>query len=212
MKPENRRRKLYQILDISFKQFRTSGFAQTTVKDIAAACHISKPTLYKYVKTKDQILVLFHDLSFYDIESRVRSDLEAGDAEMALWRGLTGIHSTVTALGEEMFSRYIYHLLESDDDSYRFGTDLEELCTEALQQLQENGQVTSSASARDLYHILVHLDQGMIMDWCRHALPGDLTRRFAGIYQGLLQYSPSAGFDFPVTEIRRISEEDYLEL
>lgn len=212
MKPENRRRKLYQILDISFKQFKTSGFAQTTVKDIAAACHISKPTLYKYVKTKDQILVLFHDLSFYDIESRVRSDLEAGDAEMALWRGLTGIHSTVTALGEEMFSRYIYHLLESDDDSYRFGTDLEKLCTEALHRLQDNGQVASSVSARDLYHILVHLDQGMIMDWCRHALPGDLTERFADIYKGLLQYSPRAGFDFPVTEIHRISEEDYVDL
>lgn len=212
MKPENRKRKLYQILDISFKQFKANGFTQTTVNDIAAACHISKPTLYKYVKTKDQILVLYHDLSFYDIESRIRAELEAGDAEMALWRGLTGIHSTVQALGEEMFSRYIYHLLESDDDSYRFGTDLETLCVEALRRLQENGQVASPASPRDLYHILVHLDQGMIMDWCRHALPGDLTKRFAQVYCGLLQYKPREGFDFPITKIRPVSEEDYLGL
>lgn len=208
MKAENRKKKLFHILDTAYWLFRDGGFEQTSVEQIARAAGITKPTLYKYVKSKDEILLKFHELSHGDVEERVEEDLENGKAELALWRGISGIHSLVLDMGKEMFSHYIVHLLDTDDDSYRFHTGLEDLCIQAVIQLQESGVISNSAKARDLYHILVHLDQGLIMDWCRSEEDQNLHEQFRTLYESILDYHSSEEFDFPLCGIKRIADED----
>jgi AcrR family transcriptional regulator len=49
-----------QICDAALKLFSQKGFHQTTVREIADACGLGIGTLYSYIKTKDDILLLVY--------------------------------------------------------------------------------------------------------------------------------------------------------
>src|SRR5271157_5134756 len=48
--------RLIQILSEACRLFATRGFDGTSMRDIAAECGVSKPTLYHYFPDKDSIL------------------------------------------------------------------------------------------------------------------------------------------------------------
>lgn len=53
---ELHRLKRQVVLEVAAKTIRRQGYGQTTLTDIADALHISKPALYYYFKSKDQIM------------------------------------------------------------------------------------------------------------------------------------------------------------
>lgn len=56
--PELVQRRRAQIVDVAVEMFARKGFANTSVNEIAEACGMSIGTLYRYVKTKEDILFL----------------------------------------------------------------------------------------------------------------------------------------------------------
>ena len=62
--PASERRQ--QIVDTAANLFDRSGYATTTMDDIAAAVGVAKPTLYHYFKSKDGILSSIHE-EFIDL-------------------------------------------------------------------------------------------------------------------------------------------------
>ncbi len=54
---ERRRLKRQAILDRAARLFHERGYHETTLDDIAAALAVTKPTLYYYVRSKEDILV-----------------------------------------------------------------------------------------------------------------------------------------------------------
>lgn len=55
------RKRLEQIVDTSLTMFREKGFDKTSVMDICNACQITKPTFYKYVNSKEELLRHYYD-------------------------------------------------------------------------------------------------------------------------------------------------------
>jgi AcrR family transcriptional regulator len=53
---EQHERKRLAILDQSAKLFSERGYYETSIADIAASLHVTKPTLYYYVENKEDIL------------------------------------------------------------------------------------------------------------------------------------------------------------
>lgn len=51
-------KRLQQIVDTSTQLFYENGFDKTSVSDIANALSLEKPTLYHYIKSKDDLLLL----------------------------------------------------------------------------------------------------------------------------------------------------------
>lgn len=49
--------RINQIIDASLACFTRNGYVNTTIDDIAAACQLSKGSIYWYFKTKDDILI-----------------------------------------------------------------------------------------------------------------------------------------------------------
>lgn len=49
------------IVDSAARLFDNAGYSQTSMKEIARACSISKPGLYHYIESKDEILASIHD-------------------------------------------------------------------------------------------------------------------------------------------------------
>lgn len=54
---EQRERKRQAVLQTAARLFNERGFHATSLDDIAERLHVSKPTLYYYVKSKDDILL-----------------------------------------------------------------------------------------------------------------------------------------------------------
>jgi len=69
---EEQTRRRQEIFDASVHLFVEKGFAETSMREIAAAAGIGKATLYDYFKTKDDIL-----LSFFEREVRSLADRAA---------------------------------------------------------------------------------------------------------------------------------------
>ncbi len=49
--------KTRQILKVCFKEFADKGLENTSMRDLAAACHFTPPSLYDYVKSKDDVVI-----------------------------------------------------------------------------------------------------------------------------------------------------------
>jgi AcrR family transcriptional regulator len=60
-----------QICDAALKLFSHKGFHQTTVREIADACGLGIGTLYSYIKTKDDILLLVYRRILRTFETRM---------------------------------------------------------------------------------------------------------------------------------------------
>lgn len=69
---EEQTRRRQEIFDASVHLFVEKGFAETSMREIAAAAGIGKATLYDYFKTKDDIL-----LSFFEREVGALADRAA---------------------------------------------------------------------------------------------------------------------------------------
>lgn len=53
---QQREAKRHAVLQAAVQMFNERGFHATSLDDVAARLHVSKPTLYYYVKSKDEIL------------------------------------------------------------------------------------------------------------------------------------------------------------
>lgn len=63
-----KREALFRTAAIAFNE---SGFYNTTLDDIAARLHVSKPTLYYYVKNKDDILLECYRIGFAHMQDAI---------------------------------------------------------------------------------------------------------------------------------------------
>lgn len=62
---EQRNRKRQAVLRAAAPAFNASGFANTSMDDVAAALGVSKPTLYQYFRSKQEILYECHLLALH---------------------------------------------------------------------------------------------------------------------------------------------------
>jgi AcrR family transcriptional regulator len=80
---EEQARRRQEIFDASVHLFAEKGFAETSMREIAAAAGIGKATLYDYFRTKDEILLSFIEREVYGIADQaaeiVRQDLPAAE-------------------------------------------------------------------------------------------------------------------------------------
>ena len=66
-----------QICDAALKLFTRKGFHQTSVREIATACNLPIGTLYTYIKTKEDILLLVYQRIFELFQERMSDALFA---------------------------------------------------------------------------------------------------------------------------------------
>lgn len=61
---EQRRRKREAVLRVAASAFNRRGFANTSMDDVASVLGVSKPTLYQYFKSKQELLYACHQVEW----------------------------------------------------------------------------------------------------------------------------------------------------
>jgi AcrR family transcriptional regulator len=92
-------RKRRAALEVAARAFNERGFYRTSLDDIAAELHVTKPALYYYFENKDEILFECHSGS---LQALVETPLEDGAAD------LTGLEKI-----ERLVRRYCSMIVES---------------------------------------------------------------------------------------------------
>lgn len=64
-----------KILDAALEMFRTQGFEETTVRDIAAAAEVATGAAYYYYPSKDAIVLAFYQQSCAEMQPRIEDAL-----------------------------------------------------------------------------------------------------------------------------------------
>lgn len=95
------------ILDTAMKQFGGNGYHETTMASIAAACNISKATLYKFFPSKEELVLE----AFQYLGSEIEEETAAVDADAALGSREKFIRKLEAILRITMGSMDFHHVL-----------------------------------------------------------------------------------------------------
>lgn len=177
-----------QFIDTAMKLFLEKGYDAVSVQDICDTLHVTKPTFYRYVGAKEQVLVYQFDKVQAQVLEKARKLAGEGEYVKALVQALTISHEAASKMGFELFRVYIKSLLVDGGSSWRYSRELCRLMTDIISHLQQQERITNEADPLDLYYLLVHLDQGVSIEWCTRKGNFDMTRfycRVAGTVLGL---------------------------
>ena len=86
-----------QILDRAAELFARQGYSATSMNQVAEACGVSKPSLYHYVRDKDQLLVEIADAHVARLNALVAKVVEQGLAPEPKLRRLIEVFVDVYA-------------------------------------------------------------------------------------------------------------------
>jgi TetR/AcrR family transcriptional regulator, cholesterol catabolism regulator len=67
---ENR---LDEVLRVAARLFSEQGFRQATLEDVAATLNVTRPALYHYARSKDELAAKCHEIAVFEIEGAIES-------------------------------------------------------------------------------------------------------------------------------------------
>lgn len=67
----NYENRLDEVLRISARLFSEQGFRQATLEDVAAALNVTRPALYHYAKSKDELAARCSDIAIAEIQEAI---------------------------------------------------------------------------------------------------------------------------------------------
>jgi TetR/AcrR family transcriptional regulator, cholesterol catabolism regulator len=132
--------RLQQILAGAAEVFRTKGYAQSSLRDVAEAVGIDRASLYYYVSSKEDLLIELVRAPLMDIEERINSILRTSDSPEEMLRVAIVSHLESYEAG---WPESFVFLSQNLEDLGRSADDFAELAKRyhaALLQIIENGQ------------------------------------------------------------------------
>jgi AcrR family transcriptional regulator len=90
-KEREKRERAKSILDAATKVFLAKGYTKTTMDDIALEAEITKPTIYQYFETKEQLYVSLMAPFIDELGTQIRK-IEEGLVQRAYEEGTSLVH------------------------------------------------------------------------------------------------------------------------
>ncbi|MDG1997015.1 MAG: TetR/AcrR family transcriptional regulator [Emcibacteraceae bacterium] len=114
---EKRKQKLDVILRNASKAFMEKGYYKTSLDDIAKMQNVTKPTLYYYIKNKEDILVKCEEVACGQI-NQLLDDVSCGDGNgfQKLYRFIQGYISIIT---DDISRCHVRHRGQMEDEKLR---------------------------------------------------------------------------------------------
>lgn len=158
-------KRLEQILSVSLRLFREKGYDETSVMDICNECGITKPTFYKYVSSKEEILRHYYDGALEALTEAMDNHRPANDYVGLLWLGLTMTASRSIDLGADLLSKYMILNFHEHTITARYSAGGRQRTVEAIRMAQKTGQIANQSDPDELFMALKNLSLGLTLKW-----------------------------------------------
>lgn len=176
-------------MDTALQLFLEHGYDDVSVSEICKVLHITKPTFYRYVQAKELVLVNAFEKMQKDVIKEVEQLMKHNQYKDALMYSLTLAHHAASTLGFELFAVYLRSLLSNEGTSWQYSPVLCRLMIESIAKLQQEGTIRNQADPKQIYHLLVHLSQGIAVGWCTEHGAFDLKEFYEKIAGSVLGFS-----------------------
>lgn len=174
-----KRRKLKnEIIQKSLDLFRQRGYDAVSVQDICDACDITKPTFYKYLASKQNLLSYFFSSMAESIPDDWYRIPEGTDCYSKLIDGYLMFLRHAAGLGVDLFNQvFISNLMEymGTFNDVRAFTDL---MVDLIREAQQTGQIRNPSDPKSLYKAGVGMSMGYGAYWCLNEGRSDLLKDF----------------------------------
>ena len=152
------------IVDAGMRLIQEKGYEAVSVDEISQAAGISKPTFYKYVKSKEDIL---H--AYFQEEMRARwEQLEKLDSEdywSKVWVVLYGTMARGVRLGPEIYGHYLQLLMHEHNPTSLYKSDLVDETYKNIRLAQEHGQILNQDDPEQLFLTIRNMALGLAFKW-----------------------------------------------
>ena len=154
-----------RILKASRQLFRSKGFDETTMEDVAAGAEVSKATLYNYFASKDSLLLGIAEAALEEIRVLIATQLcEEPDAVEKLRRVMrTFVQDAAQylALGRKIF--YLNSFEQSELHQTR--VEMEAILAALVEQARAQGALRAEVSVQTAVEVLMGLYFTALYQW-----------------------------------------------
>lgn len=146
--------------------FQERGYQNVTVMDICEACHITKPTFYKYAGKKEDLIVDLYDDIIAGILSNPLHFVECDSNYEQLVMIFSTLITQNKKFGPGLFSGMLISNLMENHHSFDMRGELTDVAIRTIEKAQQKGEIGNPASAASLYQGIGHMFMGYETNWC----------------------------------------------
>ena len=172
----------YDILKTSYELFKQSGYHNVSVLQICQACHISKPTFYKHMESKEKILTYY----FQSIDKYIPDEWYKYDDHTNYWekikQGYGYLIEHIQVIGIDLYTENFIYNLKAETTTLPKSISFRDSMCDLIREGQKCHQITNMSPAIDLYKIGMGLISGYGAYWCMNAGNNEYEEAY---FQGL---------------------------
>lgn len=161
-----------EIVQTACRLFSEKGFEDVSVMDICREAGITKPTFYKYVKSKGDLLVpLYAGVELEDAGIRTVPEIEAAAGPSHYERVMAILfigYQHGERLGSRMYGQYLIYMLTDPDKTFHFRPEAREAMIRNIREGQAYGEIRNPSDPESIFLCIEHLNFGHSIDWVRY--------------------------------------------
>ena len=155
-----------EISQTAVQLFLDKGYNNVTIQDICNELNITKPTLYKYISNKEDLILDLYDST---IDHLVKDTYKLVDSD-SHYQQLLIVFSTLIKdtkkYGYDLFSQMFIANLKENRHSFDMRDNLTKLCIIIIKKAQEQKEIHILSNPEILYQALAHAFTGHEALWC----------------------------------------------
>lgn len=168
----------YDIKQKALELFLEQGYNNVTVMDICNACGITKPTFYKHVGSKEELVLDLYDTTVNDILKNPCYFIAADTHYEQLLLVFHQIIKETEKFGSDLFSQMLISNLNENQHSFDMRNRLTELCILIIEKAQQKGEIQNKSTPEILYNAIAHSFMGFETTWCIYNGQMNWTEQF----------------------------------
>lgn len=154
------------IKENALNLFQEKGYQNVTIVDICEVCHITKPTFYKYVGTKEELIVDLYDDIIADILNNPIRFVDCDSSYEQLVMIFATLITKNKVFGPGLFSGMLISNLMENHHSFDMRGELTNVSIRTIEKAQLKGEIQNPSHAASLYQAIGHMFMGYETSWC----------------------------------------------
>lgn len=166
------------IVKESYELFKEKGYEQTTIMDICKKCGITKPTFYRYINSKEDLLAyFFNDLSD-EANDLLLKFATASNYYEAIAACFDIVLDRAILVGPELYSQLYIANLKEDRKTFDDNNLYNDIIIALIEKGQQSGDIQNMTNPIDLFEACANLCFGASIRWCINPESFDFKDQF----------------------------------
>ena len=155
-----------EIQKVAIRLFLKKGYSNVTIMDICNELNITKPTFYKYVEAKEDLIIDLYDLIVKKITSNVLKVIDVDSSIERLVLIFNELMNETIAYNSDLYSQMLIANLNENRHSFDMRDEMTSICVLLVKKAQENHEIHNMQPPEILYKTLAYCFTGYETMWC----------------------------------------------